>query len=70
MQTKFLFIDAETDGLYGSEEDYLDGRWLGFSKSKAATAEVVVDLGASQAIYLVDGVVDGVGRQNPLEPSL
>ncbi len=43
-----------TDGLYGSEEDYLDGRWLGFSKSKAATAEVVVDLGASQAIQQVE----------------
>ena len=43
-----------TDGLYGSVEDYLDGRWLGFSKSKAATAEVTVDLGASQAIRQVE----------------
>ena len=43
-----------TDGLYGSAEDYLDGRWVGFSKAKNETAEVIVDLGSAQAFAQVE----------------
>ncbi|PWL44143.1 MAG: hypothetical protein DBY45_06015 [Clostridiales bacterium] len=57
-------IGQMTDGLYGSKEDYLDGRWLGFSKTKNATIEIVVDLGSSQSFqqvearFLQDAVAD------------
>ena len=43
-----------TDGLYGSKEDYMDGRWLGFTKAKGNTAEVVVDLGSSQSFQQIE----------------
>ncbi|MBC8561006.1 DUF4855 domain-containing protein, partial [Fumia xinanensis] len=42
-----------TDGLYGSKEDFMDGRWLGFSKSKG-NAEIIVDLGSSQRFQQVE----------------
>ncbi len=42
-----------TDGLYGSKEDFMDGRWLGFSGAKG-NAEIVVDLGSSQSFEQVE----------------